>query len=284
MKQIINLGLVILVTSFLGCQNQEIENNNELTKSIKYNLIDSFELNDLYFYTLAIESEFEFKNELLPKGTYLSFKDGVSSNDSISFFDSLKSFYRIYDDYSTSEHFSSLSDDLKVNNPTILRYAYHGGGPIDIADNKILFVESEIKQEIYFTHWDYYYNNLVIKKNNDSTFSIIYTSRDRFGYFHDDYIVSFDRNDLTFEFIMPAEQNMDFSCLTMNNLVIYLSKKEAQNQFAISDSVLIDSGIRIDLDSIYWDLEVLKVYYNTEDFGFVNFEEINKSIDTNRAG
>lgn len=264
-------------------RNDSIVVKNEVSAAV-IEVIDSFIINHIQFRTLNINRDSLINGTKLSHGSYLI---ALHNNiNSISLIDIIKNAYPIHSGYMEKKYFFDISSKLDLEMQAVLKYAYHGeAGPIDLSEIFIIYVQKDKVMELcQFMHWDDYYNELNIIKSNDSIYSIKYNERDRYGYFHSDYLIIIDKNKMQVKYVTPDVQKTCFQTVLMDTLKVYMTKDEAVNQKAINNSILLNPGERIIIDSIYWRLNILKIDIIKGAEGFVNMDEIGKSIDGNRAG
>jgi hypothetical protein len=183
------------------------------------------------------------------------------------------------------KHFFDISDKMDLGMQAVLKYAYWADGPVDMSDNFILYVQKgRVKELCHFTHWNYYYSDLHITNSHNSIYTIRYTDRDRYGYFHSDYLVEIDKNKMQANYVTPDIQHTGYRTALLDTLTVYLTKDEAKKHKAIKDSIIVNPGEFIIIDSVYWRLNILKINIKKGSEGFVNMDEIGKSVDTDRAG
>jgi len=287
--------LSIIILFSLNCNKSKpiidnpIQNDSiDIKEEVLYatiEVVDSFIINHIQFMTInVLYKDSSINGVKLSRGSYLvSLFHNVNSISSI---DRINSAYPIHNRYMEKKYFFDISDKFDLGMQVMLKYAYDAlGGPIDLSENYIIYVQKdEIKELCHFTHWDLYYNNLDIIKSNNSIYSIKYTERDKYGYFHNDYLIVINKNEMQVEYVTPDTQETGFQTALLDTLTVYKTKDEANNQKANNDSIIVNPGEYIIIDSIYWRLNILKIGIIKGSNGFVNMDEIGKSIDTNRAG
>jgi hypothetical protein len=286
--------LSLIMLSFLNCNKSKaiienpilldsVDNKNEILCTT-IEVVDSFIINRIQFMTINILYKDSVINGIkLSRGSYLV--SLFHKLNSIILIDSINSAYLINNRYMEKNYFFDISNKLDLGMQAVLKYAYPGDGPADVSENYILYVQKDkLIYLCHFTHWDYYYSDLNITKSNNSIYSLKYTERDRYGYFHHDYLIEFNKNEMKVQYVTPDIQETHFKTALLDTLIVYKTKDEANNQKAFNDPIKVYPGEFIIIDSIYWRLNILKIGIIKGSNGFVNMDEIGKSIDTNRAG
>lgn len=302
---LIKIGFIVLIFYSCGGKStnntvRRIETNYEssnsetvlvkhdpLTKGAKLLLLDSFRIADFVFLTIRADSVFKTQSDSLKYGTFLINIKKDSLNDTCSIRDIVSkavSSYIIDRDATDKKYFFDVKNLYNLKSPIVLRYSYNF--PVENAsENTILYLEQDkIVKLLEVNNWDYYQNGLNPKRINDSTVKIVYTSRDKFGHFHDDYSILINTKSLSVEFINPVKQKFNFKGKAIEEFTLYVSKEEAKSRKAIRDSHIIRKGIDFQFDSIYWDLNILKIKVQGIDSGFVNMDEKGIEIPVNSAG
>ncbi|MFB6340946.1 hypothetical protein ACE1ET_04465 [Saccharicrinis sp. FJH62] len=259
---------------------------NTEKKEAKLLLLDSFRIADFVFLTIKADSVFTTQTDSLKFGNFLINIKKDSLNDSCSIRDIVSkavSSHYITRDATDKKYFFDVKNLYYLKSPVVLRYSYEF--PVeDASENTIFYLEKDkIVKLLKVNNWDYYQNGLKPKRINDSTVKIIYTSRDKFGHFHDDYSILINSKSLNVEFINPVKQKFNFKGKAVDEFTLYVSKEEAKNQRAIRDSFIIKKDIDFQFDSIYWDLNILKITVPGIDSGFVNIDEKGIKIPVNNA-
>jgi hypothetical protein len=257
--------------------------NENIVSDTLIELIDSFIVNNIQFLTVNIRKNSLINGVELSQGSYLvTLHNNV---DSISLIDRISGVFPIHSRYMEKKYFFDITKKLDLGMKVVLKYAYHAGGPIDLSDIYLLYLQNDKLQELcHFAHWNYYYNDLDIKKSNDSLYSIKYIKRDKYGYFHNDYLVRINKHKIHVEYVTPDVQKTGYRTALLDKLTVYMTKDEAKNQKAVNTPIIIKPGEYIIIDSIYWRLKILKIDIIKGADGFVNMDEIGKSIDVDRAG
>jgi hypothetical protein len=302
---LIKIGFIVLIFYSCGGKStnktvRRIETNSEssnsetvlvkhdpLTKEAKLLLLDSFRIADFVFLTIKADSVFKTQSDSLKYGTFLINIKKDSLNDTCSIRDIVSkavSSYIIDREATDKKYFFDVKNLYNLKSPIVLRYSYNF--PVENAsENTILYIEQDkIVKLLEVNNWDYYQNGLNPKRINDSTVKIVYTSRDKFGHFHDDYSILINTKSLSVEFINPVKQKFNFKGKAIEEFTLYVSKEEAKSRKAIRDSHIIRKGIDFQFDSIYWDLNILKIKVQGIDSGFVNMDEKGIEIPVNSAG
>jgi hypothetical protein len=280
--------------SFINCNKSKsiIENHIqkdtlEIKDDVLYTtieVVDTFIINHIQFMTINILYKDTLINGVnLSRGSYLV--SLFHSGDSVSLIDRISGAYPIDTRFMGKKYFFDISTKLNLGMQVVLKYAHPGDGPIDMSENFILSVHKDMLFELcHFIHWDFYYSDLNITKSNNSIYLLKYTERDRYGYFHHDYLIEFNKNETQVQYVTPDIQETHFQTALLDTLIVYRTKDEANNQKAINGSIKVCPGEFITIDSIYWKLNILKIGIIKGSNGFVNMDEIGKSIDTYNAG
>lgn len=237
---------------------------------------------------VVFEEDFFIKDSLMKQGAYLVYSPTLEENTkTLTDLNKIKSLVSIceYCIEMGRSIFTDISDELKLTDKIVIRYAFHDtGGPGDLSMNKLYCIkDSTIQLLANFVHWDYCRNPLNIHNDNSEYSYIKYTSRDReYSYFHDDYLIQINRNTLEAKEITPNCQQMNFHSTLLEDIKIFKSKESVGKQ--TSNTFNVEKGKSFTIDSIYWNERILKIRIYEGNSGYVSTSEIYKSIMNNNAG
>lgn len=300
MKKLSIIILVLLSILLYNC-NGKLRNKSankytirkvvvEEIKNVKkpiFEIVDSFKISDYNLATVWIKNDFDNNGDVVKKGSYITVLNEINLNESIDtalLFNKMDLFHRINDRAMKKEYFSDFSKILQVDSMLIFRQSVPSDHD-ETSEISIFYLENNTLKKLFkFHNWDKYDSKLNITKVNDSIFNLIYTSRDSYGFFHDDYLAAINKNQMTVECSSPDIQGCGFGAPLLDTLTVYLTIEEAINNKAIEDSIIINSGVYLTIDTIFWKIKVISVSINGVGAGFVQMNEIGTSIDYNRAG
>jgi len=262
-------------------KGEVIINEEPLVILNKY-IVDTFGIRDFVLATVKVEEEIYKENDTIRPGAYLTvLPSGIDLiTDSVIFFNQLNTFYRIHEDFMDKNHFNDITNTLEMD--SIVTFNYSFTSEPFISNNVILYIEgNKFKKLLYLAQWN---ESLKIRKINDSIFNIVYSDRDHFGYFHDDYLVEINKNQMMYKLITPRAQKTRGYPQILDTLTVYITKDDAVAERASIDSLVLNKGDFVYIDSIFWNLGIIKISNKDIKEGFVHMREIGYSIDISRAG